>query len=384
MARHIHRLTAVKVAASKKPGYFADGGNLYLRIAPGGSKSWAFRFTLAGRSRDAGLGSFPTMSLAKAREEAERCRRLVANGIDPIDHRRNERQAALWASSKAITFEECARAYIASHEAAWRNPKHRAQWSSTLRAYVYPFAGPMPIQAIDTAVVRSVLERIWKAKPETASRVRGRIEAVLAWATVQGHRTGENPARWRGHLDQLLPAKGKLHRVEHHASLPYAQLPAFMTRLRKSEGVSARALEFTVLTAARTGEALGAKFDEFDLNAKRWTVPTERMKGGRAHRVALCPRAIAIVKDMADTRVSEFIFPGMKPGRPLTNMALLMLLRDLCPGVTTHGFRSSFKDWCSEQTPFLTMRRRQRWHTSAAIKRVQHTRALISSSCDSN
>ncbi|MFM9848287.1 MAG: tyrosine-type recombinase/integrase [Hyphomicrobiaceae bacterium] len=348
----MHKLTAIKVAAARKPGYLSDGGNLYLRIASGGSKSWAFRYVIAGRARDAGLGPYPVVSLNAARTEAEKFRQLVAGGVDPIEVRRNERQTAVVASAKSVTFEACARAFVASREAGWRNSKHRAQWHSTLKTYVYPIAGALPVQNIDTNVILSVLQPLWASKPETASRVRGRIEAVLNSATARGYRDGACPARWRGHLDQILPAKSKVRRVKHHASLPYAELPEFMAKLRKSEGISARALEFTILAAARTGEALGATFDECDLDAKLWTVPAERMKGGRGHRVALCSRAVAIVMDMAEMRVSEFIFPGMKPGRPLSNMALLMLLRDLRPGITTHGFRSAFKDWCTERTNF--------------------------------
>ncbi|HKZ97692.1 MAG TPA: Arm DNA-binding domain-containing protein, partial [Hyphomicrobiaceae bacterium] len=258
VARTTNRLTAVNVASRKRPGYYADGGNLYLRVAPGGTKGWIFRFCINGRTRDAGLGTYPVVSLVKAREEAERWRRLVAAGADPIEARNEEREAVRIASAKAMTFEQCAKAFIASHNPAWKNEKHRAQWRATLASYVYPVMGALPVHAIDTGLVMKVLEPVWAAKPETASRVRGRIEAVLAWGKVLGYRNGENPAQWRGHLDQLLPAKTKVRRVKHHAALPYREIGALMAKLREQTSITARALEFLVLTAARTSEALGA------------------------------------------------------------------------------------------------------------------------------
>ena len=315
MARAINRLSDVAVRAKKRPGHIADGGNLYLRVAPGGTKGWIFRFTMAGRTRDAGLGPYPTISLVKAREEAERCRRLVAAGVDPIEARNGERQAALAASAKAMTFEQCAKAFIASHELGWRSAKHRAWWRSTLKMYAYPIMGALPVQAIDTGLVLKVLEPIWGKKPETASQVRGRIESVLSWAKARGYRHGENPAQWRGHLDHLLPARSDVRRVQHHPALPFSEIPAFMEQVRAREGIHARALEFTVLTAVRIGEALGARWDEIDLGAKLWTIPAERMKKGhKEHRVPLSPRAIAILKEMAAVQQNEFVFASLKSG----------------------------------------------------------------------
>jgi integrase len=322
-------------------------------VAPGGSRGWIFRFTLAGKSRDAGLGSFPTISLVKARQEAEKCRRLVAAGIDPIAARNEARAAARVASAKAMTFEACAKALIASREAGWKNAKHRAQWGSTLATYAYPQIGNLPVKAIDTALVMKVLEPIWKTKPETASRVRGRIEAVLNWAKVRGWRDGQNPAQWRGHLDQLLPAKTKVRKIVHHAALPYRNIGAFMVTLRKHTSISARALEFMILTATRTGETLGAVWDEIDLNDRVWTIPDDRMKAGATHRVPLSARALAIAKEMDGIRQNDLVFPGAKQGRPLSDMSLLMLLRRMGYGdVTSHGFRSTFRDWAAEQTSF--------------------------------
>lgn len=353
MGRGLHKLSAATVSSRKKPGHYGDGGGLYLRVAPGGTKGWIFRFTRASKTRDAGLGSYPTVSLVKARDLAEQCRRLLASGIDPIEARKAERAAANDAAEKARTFAQCAKAYIASHEAGWRNDKHRYQWRATLEHYVYPVFGGLPVGEVKTEHVLKALNPIWTVKPETATRVRGRIEAILNAAKAQGLREGENPATWRGHLDQLLPARSKVRRVEHHAALPYNEVPAFMALLRTEKGITARALEFMVLTATRTMETLGARWDEIDLKARMWTIPAHRIKGGRAHRVPLSVRAITILKEMAEIRQNEFVFPGAKQGRPLSQMACLMLLRRMEYGhVTVHGFRSSFRDWASEMTDF--------------------------------
>lgn len=353
MARTRHRLTAKGVENLKKPGLYADGGNLHLRIAPGGSKGWIFRFTLNGRTRDAGLGSYPLVSLADARDEAERLRKQIAEGIDPIEARKAQRTSAQAAAARAITFEQCAKSYLASHEVGWKNDKHRAQWRSTLSTYVYPVIGELPVKVIDTVRVMQILEPIWKSKPETASRVRGRIEVILSWAKVRGYREGENPAQWRGHLDHLLPAKGKVRKVVHHAALPYPEVPAFMKALREQAGFSARALEFLLLTATRTNEALSATWDEIDWERCLWIIPGQRMKAAKDHRVPLSPRALELVSEMAELKINEYLFPGTKLGRPLSQMSLLMLLRRMGYGhVTTHGFRSSFRDWAAECTSF--------------------------------
>jgi integrase len=250
---------------------------------------------------------------------------------------------------------------MASHESGWRNWKHRQQWRNSLKSYAYPALGKLPVSEIDTELVLKVLRQpvgmgsgrsspLWNARSETASRVRGRIEAVLSWAKARGLRSGENPAQWRGHLDQLLPPRSKVRRLRHHPALSYAELPAFMEELRGRSGISPRALEFTILTASRTGEALGARWEEVDLDQSIWTVPAERMKSGRTQRVPLAPRAISILEELDAIRQNDFVFPGWKIGQPLSNMALLMLLREMRPGITVHGFRSTFKDWCSETT----------------------------------
>jgi integrase len=355
MARTIGRLTALKVDRSKQPGMYADGGGLYLRVTHSGTKNWVFRFMLNGRPRWMGVGPLHTIGLAEARNRAAAFRLQRHDGVDPIERRRAERLGARLDAAKAVTFKECAARYIASHRAGWRNPKHAAQWQATLATYAEPVIGGLSVQAVDTALVLKVLEPIWTAKPETAGRVRGRMESILDWAKVRGFRSGENPARWRGHLDKLLPARSKVRRVEHHAALPYAELPSFLARLREQEGVAARALEFATLTAARTGSVIGARWSEMDLLDKTWTLPATRMKAGREHRVPLSARALAILEGMQPDRRAEdaFVFPGGKNGRPLSNMAFLMLLRRMGLGdVTAHGFRSSFRDWTAERTNF--------------------------------
>jgi integrase len=362
MAREIGKLKPLGVSRASKPGYYGDGGNLYLLVGPTGAKSWVFRYRVPAPTRDKpkhsklremGLGPTHALSLAEARERAREWRRERLDGVDPIEARRGRRAQAQLEAAKAMSFKECAEAYIKSHSAGWKNPKHAAQWPSTLETYVYPIFGSLPVQGIDVGLVMKALEPIWTVKPETASRVRGRIESVLDWATARGYRQGENPARWRGHLENLLPKKTKVRRVEHHAALPYVQLPAFMAALRQQQGVGARALEFAILTAARTGEVTGAKWSEIDLEARLWTLPVERMKAGREHRVPLSETARAILAAMREVKEGDFVFPGGKANRSLSNMAFLMLLRRMGRGdLTAHGFRSTFSDWCSERTNF--------------------------------
>jgi integrase len=284
-------------------------------------------------------------------------RRQRHEGIDPIDARRAERVRQRLDAAKAMTFKECAESYIASHKAGWRNEKHAYQWPATLSAYAYPIIGALSVQAVDTSLVLKALEAIWTEKPETASRVRQRIENILDFAKVRGYRDGENPARWRGHLDKLLPAPSKVRRVEHLAALPYAALPSFLARLRRRDAVAARALEFLILTAARTGEVIGARWNEIDLLDKTWTVPARRMKAQREHRVPLSPSALEILQELAAVRGSDgpdaLVFLGPRRGKPLSNMAFLMLLRRMgLDDLTVHGFRATFKTWASERTSF--------------------------------
>jgi integrase len=353
VARAINRLKDVTVRKAKKPGLLADGAGLYLRVGPTGSKAWVFRYRRDGRLHDVGLGPLHTVGLAEARQRAQEYRKLRLNGVDPLEARQAARSAAKLDAAKAITFRACADQYIAAHKAGWRNLRHAAQWPSTLAEYVYPTFGELPVQAVDVGLVLKALEPIWSIKPETASRVRGRIECVLDWATARGYRRGENPARWRGHLENLLPKRSKLARVEHHAALSYAEVGAFVIALGEQGGMAARALEFLILTAARTGEVIGARWDEFNLPENVWTVPAERMKSGREHRVALSDAAAAILKGLAEIRQGAFVFTGAKPARPLSASAMFALLRRMGRGdLTVHGFRSTFSDWCAERTAF--------------------------------
>src|SRR6516165_8331643 len=353
MAQTVGRLTALKVVRAKRPGVYADGGGLYLQITKGGA-SWVYRFMLNGRAREMGLGPVHTITLAEARERATQARKLRLDGYDPIERRRSERAAQRVAEATAISFRQCGDAFIASHGAAW-GAVHQRQWTNSLAQHVHPVIGDVRVHAIDTTLVMKVIEPLWRSIPETAYRIRGRIEAVLDWAKVLRYRTGENPARWRGHLDKLLPARSKVRKVEHHAALPYAELPGFLVALGEQEGIAARALEFTALTAARTGETIFARWSELNLLDKTWTVPAERMKARREHRVPLSARALAILEEMQAHRHGDdrFVFPGGKAGKPLSNMAFLMLLRRMKrDDLTAHGFRATFKTWASERTSF--------------------------------
>jgi integrase len=343
----INRLTARTVAALAKPGRHADGGGLYLKIDASGAKRWTFMWMRGGKQREAGLGSVNAVPLAKARETAASFRADLADGRDPIE----DRQAARTKREGRKTFGDVANAFLEAKTEGLRNAKHRAQWRRTLETYARPIWNN-PVETIDTAAILEILKPVWQSKPEQASRVRARIENVLDAARVQGLRTGDNPARWKGNLDKLLPSAKKLSKG-HHAAMSYGVLPAFVARLREHETVSALALEFLILTAARTGEVLHARWEEFDIEAKLWAVPAVRMKAKREHRVPLSPRAIEIIERMTTIRSGDFIFPGQRLDRPLSNMALEMALRRMkVTDATVHGFRSSFRDWCGEETHF--------------------------------
>jgi integrase len=353
MARTIGKLLALQVGRDLAPGMSADGGGLYLQVTGTGAKSWIFRFTLAGKAREMGLGPLSAIPLADARLQAAECRALRQKGIDPIEARNAARQQTALEAAKVISFSQAAKRYMDAHKASWRNPKHRQQWENTLATYAYPIIGKLPVQSVDTDLVLKVIEPIWSTKPETASRLRGRIEVILDWAKVRGLRAGENPARWRGHLDKLLPRPSKVRTVRHHPALPYSELPDFMERLRGQANIAALALEFTILTTARTNEAIRATIAEFKLDDRIWIVPSNRMKAGREHRVPLCDRAVEIVRCLSETATGAFIFPGTKRNTGLSNMAMLALLERMQrTDLTVHGFRSTFKDWASETTGF--------------------------------
>lgn len=352
MVRTIGRLNPLAVGRAKRPGLHPDGGGLYLQITETGAKSWLFRFMLNGRARAMGLGAFANVSLADARGQATKCRRQLQDGVDPIEARKAKKAAAQLEAAKAMTFRQAGEACIAAKKAGWKNAKHQDQWTNTLEAYAYPELGDKPVQGVDTGLVMKVLEPIWTSIPETAGRVRGRIESVIDWATARGHRQGENPARWKGHLENLLPKRAKVRKVKHHPALPYQDLPAFMAELRAREGVAAKALEFTILTAARTSEVTGAGPGELNRDMKVWTVPEGRIKGEKEHRVPLSDPASAIAKEMLKFG-GNFLFPGGKAKKPLSNNAMLALLERMGrDDITVHGFRSTFRDWAAEQTNY--------------------------------
>ena len=346
------RLSSLTVKHARKPGMLADGNGLYLQVTRANARSWIFRYYRNGKSHEMGLGSLNAVSLADARLKAAACRGLLADGTDPIAARDVERAQRALEDARAITFDQCAEAFITAHGAAWKNQKHVAQWKATLRTYVSPVFGSLPVQVVDVALIMKVLEPIWTTKPETASRVRGRIESVLNWAKARGYRTGENPALWKGHLDNLLPARSKIANIKHHAALHHDQTSQFVDALRRQNGIASLALEFAILTAARTGEIIGARWAEIDLEAKVWTVPASRMKNGREHRVPLSVEALAVLTKVSQGEPEEFVFAGRKK-RPLSNMAFLMLLRRMGHDkLTGHGFRSTFRDWAAERTNF--------------------------------
>ena len=342
MARKINRLNARAVATTTKHGRHADGGGLYLSISPNGGRRWVFLFRWHGKPTEIGFGSARDVALARARELASQARAKLAEGINPKEARR---------ALKGVTFGECADRLIEAMRPSWRNDKHVAQWEMTLRDYAAPLRR-LPVDKISTDDVLLALKPIWSKKAETASRLRGRIERVLDAAKAQGLRSGENPARWRGHLDQLLPKRQQLARG-HHAAMSYADVPSFMADLQSRQATAALALEFAILTAARSGEVLGARWVEFDLERAVWTIPAARMKAGREHRVPLSRRALKIVKAMHQVRDGDFVFPGQKAAMPLSVMALGMVLRRMSiKDATVHGFRSAFRDWAAECTNF--------------------------------
>lgn len=347
MPLNLNKLSALAVTKLSKPGYYGDGGGLWLQVARSGSKSWIFRFKAAGRQREMGLGGLRTVDLVKARTLARECRSLLLDGKDPIEARKAVRLANALQRARSMTFDQCAAAYIDAHRKGWKNAKHADQWKNTLATYASPIIGALPVADVDTDLVVKVLSPIWATKTETATRVRGRIESVLDWATVSRFRQGDNPARWRGHLENLLADPNRIAPVRNHPALPWREVPAFMVLLRQCRGIAARAAEFTILTAARSGEVRGATWDEVDLDAKLWTVPAVRMKAGKEHRVPLSTAAMALL--VAMPRRKGLIFHGRYEIAALSDMSLTAVLRRMDRGdITIHGFRSSFRDWCAE------------------------------------
>jgi integrase len=333
---------------------YGDGAGLWLHVGPTGGKSWVLRYMMDGRAREMGLGPLHTVGLAAARDLAQQARWAVrVERVDPLEARQADRIARRLEAASAVSFKAAADRYMAANKVAWRSAKHAKQWPVSLATYVYPVIGDLPVGAIDTGHVSRILEPIWSTKAETAARVRGRIEMVLDFAKAHSWRGGENPARWRGHLENILPPKNRVARAEHHAALPWREVGAFMATLAAEEGAVAMALRFAILTAARTGEVLGATWSEIDLQTATWTVPADRMKAGKEHRVPLCAGALDALRQAARLRSDEapdaIVFPGPKPKKQLSNMSLFWLLRRMKrPDITVHGFRSAFRDWSGE------------------------------------
>lgn len=351
MAKRTERLSDRKCRTAGI-GKLLDGGGLMLRVYPSGARAWVLRYMLSGRSREMGLGSFPTVGLAEARGLATKYRAILKAGRDPIEAREAERNAP-----RTPTFTTVAARYIRAHRRGWRNIRHARTWPRSLKTYAGPIIGAKPVDGVTTEDVLSILNPIWTKKPETASRVQGRMERVLDYATSRGWRSGDNPARWRGHLANMLPTRSKVAPVAHYPAIPYTEVPGFLTELRKLNSASARALEFLILTACRTGEVLGATWEEVDLDARVWTIPAARMKAGREHRVPLSEAATGLLEALP--RVGRYVFPGQRYERPLSGMALLMVMRGMGHGVggekssaVPHGFRSAFRDWAGETTAF--------------------------------
>lgn len=349
----IHKLSPRKVATAE-PGKHEDGGGLRLVVSEGGAKKWVLRFTLRSKRREMGLGSFPDTGLAEARRKAENYRKLAKEGTDPIHARELETQ-----QQSTPTFTNCAARYIQSHRRSWRNAKHARQWVSTLKTYARPVIGELPVDEIDTHQILNILSPIWVTKTETAKRVQGRIENVLDFASAHKYRDEANPARWRGHLDKLLPKPSKVQKVAHHPAMPYEQVAAFMGVIQDYNSMSSKALQLLILTAARTSEVLNAEWHEIDLVNATWTIPAKRMKASREHRIPLSQQALLLISNLPNVKGNLFVFPGMKPGRPLSNMSLLQFMRGLGYGPSgdkgnyvPHGFRSSFRDWTGEVTSY--------------------------------
>lgn len=353
MPKKAKERSAIEVSRLTAPGLWSVGGvaGLHLQVLPTGARSWVLRVVVGNRRRDMGLGGYPDVTLAQAREKAREARELIRQGVDPIERQRALVSAMKAAAAAALTFDQCGDAYIAAHESGWKNAKHGQQWRNTLKTYASPVMGALMVRDVALPHVLGVLEPIWRTKTETASRLRSRIELVLDWATARGYREGLNPARWRGHLDKLLPAPGRVAKADHHAALPVVKVGAMMKRLRAAEGMGARALEFAILTAARSGEVRGATWAEIDLDAKVWTVPAERMKAGKEHRVPLSDAAVSLLESLPRVKGVNYVFPAPRGGQ-LSDMTLTAVLRRLEVPAVPHGFRSTFRDWAAERTNY--------------------------------
>jgi len=352
MAKTVKQLKDLQIRRFTKPGAYPDGEGLYLQVRDSGAKDWFYRYEVAGKGRKRGLGPYPTISLERAREDALVCRQLRKQGIDPIEHYKEIELNKDLEKAKSTTFKECALTYIDTHRHGWRNKKHESQWRNTLKTYAYPTIGDLPVQAIDIDLVMKVLEPIWFEKTETASRIRQRIENILDWATVRKLRKGDNPALWRGRLDKLLPKRTKVQKTVHFAAMDYKDVPEYFQSLRAKDTLASKALAFTILTATRSGEARAATRSEINDNV--WIIPDSRMKAEREHRVPLSDEAMKIIKEMEpfERQTDDLIFPGLAHAKPISEASLLKIVKQTHPTLTVHGFRSSFRDWCAEQTSY--------------------------------
>ena len=350
--RTLNRISPTTFAKAREPGRYLDGGGLYLDIRGNGTRYWIFRFQLNNKAREMGLGSASIIGLADARTFAAQCRALVFRRIDPIEERARRREEAAKEAATAVTFKQAALAVIEAKSPSWRNAKHAAQWLSSLEMYAFPIFGHLPARDVDTTLVLRALKPIWTTKNGTAGRVRARVETVLDAAKAEGLRDGDNPARWKGHLEFKLAKPSKVRPIKHHAALPYVDVATFMAQLRTHDCMAAMALELVILTATRTSEAICARWEELDLEAARWTIPATRIKAGKTHQIPLSEPVLALLRRLQRCRVGEYVFPGLRHGKPLSNMAMLQLLNRMGRryAITTHGFRSTFRDWAAEQT----------------------------------
>jgi len=353
MARKQKELGALAISNIKNRGIHFVGGvaGLAINVTKTGGRSWILRYQVDGKRRDMGLGGYPDVTLSQAKEKARAARALLSEGIDPIENTRAKRSRLKAEQSSAITFQQAAYKYLEAHEGTWKNAKHAQQWRNTLETYAFPVIGQLIVRDVELPQILEILEPLWRTKSETASRLRGRIESVLDWAIARGYRSEPNPARWKGLLDKLLPAPSKIRKISHHTALPYSELPGFMVELRQQDGMGARALEFLILTATRSGEVRGATWDEFDLKEGVWTIPAERMKAGREHRVPLSDAALALILRQREMKICEYVFPSPRE-KCLSDMTLTAVLRRMEVNAVPHGFRSSFRDWVAETTDY--------------------------------
>lgn len=353
MPKKARELAPIEVQRLTKPGLHAVGGvsGLYMQVLPSGARTWVLRAVVADKRRDMGLGGFPDVTLAMAREKAREAREKIAKGVDPIAERAATRSMLAASQNAALTFEASARQFIGAKSAEWKNAKHAQQWGNTLEAYAYPVIGKIAVGDVALPHVLKILEPIWTSKTETASRLRGRIESVLDWATVRGYRTGENPARWKGHLDKILPAPGKVSKVEHHEAVAVEAIGAFLHALRGKEGMAAKALEFLIFTATRSGEVRGATWSEIDLEGRTWTIPPERMKGKKEHRVPLSDQALTLLAGLPRFAGTDLVFPSPR-NKVMSDMTLTAVMRRMEREEVPHGFRSTFRDWAAERTNY--------------------------------